>query len=89
MKSRITRSFRRGFEALPSEIQRRARRAFGRFQDNPSHPGLWFKKVHPVEPIFSVRVSQDYRAVGRLEEEEIIWFFIGDHDDYERLLRSL
>lgn len=89
MKSRVTRSFRRGFGALSPELQRRARRAFERFQENPSHPGLWFKKVHPVEPVFSVRISQDYRAVGRRDGDEIIWFFIGDHDDYERLLKDI
>ena len=57
--------------------------------ENPSHPALRFKSVHPTEPIFSVRVSLHYRAVGVREGDSMIWFWIGSHDEYDRLLASL
>lgn len=89
MKSVTTRSFRRGFRSLPPEIQSQARLAYSLFRDNPRHPGLRFKKVHPTQPVYSARISQDYRAVGVLRGEEVVWFFIGSHRQYDALLRSL
>jgi hypothetical protein len=31
----------------------------------------------------------DYRALGVKEGDEIIWFWIGSHADYDRLLSRL
>jgi hypothetical protein len=36
-----------------------------------------------------VRVSRDYRAVGVLRGDEIVWFFVGSHSEYEELLKRL
>ena len=74
MKSRRTRRFHECFAQLPSDIQSQARQAYQLFQDNPGHPGLRFKRVHQTDPIYSVRVSQGYRAVGVLKDEAIVWF---------------
>lgn len=51
------------------------------------HQSLQFKQVHPVEPIFSVRVGMGYRALGIREENTVIWFWIGSHADYDALIR--
>jgi hypothetical protein len=45
--------------------------------------------VHNREPIYSVRVTLGYRAVGLLEGEEITWIWIGTHAAYDRLLQKL
>jgi hypothetical protein len=50
---------------------------------------LRFKKVHFSLPIYSVRIDLDWRAVGVLAGDEVVWFWIGSHADYERLLRQL
>jgi hypothetical protein len=84
MKSRTTRRFRKAYQQLPEEIRRRADKSYELFEQNPSHPSLRFKKVHPSEPIYSVRVSRDFRALGVLESETMIWFWIGSHRDYEK-----
>lgn len=89
MKSFTTLRFRRAFKALPAEIRRQARHAYKLFQADPHHPSLRFKKVHPSEPIYSVRITRDYRVVGVLKGSEVVWFFIGSHAEYEVLLRSL
>ena len=34
-------------------------------------------------------MSQGYRAVGMLKNEAIVWFWIGSHADYDRLLSRL
>ena len=31
----------------------------------------------------------DYRAVGVIKDNEIIWFWIGSHNVYDKLLRKL
>ena len=59
------------------------------FKADPSHPSLNFKKLPPHEDIWSVRVSDTYRAVGRRRDDVIVWFFVGTHADYDRLLSQL
>ncbi|HEY6201044.1 MAG TPA: hypothetical protein VI231_20755 [Candidatus Binatia bacterium] len=86
MISHTTAQFRKLFGELPAEVQRQARRAYRIFRQNPNHPSLRFKPVHPARPIYSVRISSDYRAVGVLEGHEIVWYWIGSHADYDRLL---
>jgi hypothetical protein len=61
--------------------------AYRRFQANPSHPSLRFRQVHPTEPIYSARISADYRAVGVRQADDIVWYWIGSHADYDGLLR--
>jgi hypothetical protein len=89
MKSRTTRQFRELLAALPAHVQRQARVAYQLFRDNPSHPGLRFKKVYPDPPIYSARVGIDYRAVCALDADTAIWFWIGSHADYDKLLDQL
>ena len=60
--------------------------AYRLFRQNPHHPSLRFKQVHPVEPIFSVRINRNYRAVGIREGDQIIWFWIGAHAGYDKLI---
>jgi len=84
--SHTTAQFRKMFSELPAEVQRQARRAYRAFQQNPHHPSLRFKSVHPMRPIYSARISSDYRAVGVLDGDEIIWYWIGSHGDYDKLL---
>jgi len=40
MNSFTSRRFREMYEALPAEVQLRARRAYQLFRRNPAHPGL-------------------------------------------------
>ena len=86
MRSRANQRFWALFRQLPEDIQERAREAYRNFSQNPAHPSLQFKKVDPKKPIYSARITREYRAVGVLKGETIIWFWIGNHADYDRLL---
>ena len=86
MKSRTNPQFWGLFRELPSEIQERAREAYRAFLANPNHPGLQFKRVHPALRIYSARITRDYRAVGVMKDDTIVWFWVGTHSDYDRLL---
>ena len=89
MKSHTTRRFRRALEALPQQVRQQAREAYELFRADPRHPSLQLKKVHPKLPIYSARISRDYRAVAVVQNDEWIWFFIGSHAQYDSLLGGL
>jgi len=75
--------------ALPEEVQLQAAKAYRQFKVDPWHSSLRFKQVHPSQPIYSVRITIGNRAVGRRDEKGMLWFWIGSHADYERLLNRL
>lgn len=89
MKSHISERFRKAFETLPLQVRQKAKEAYQRFRANPHHPSLQFKQIHPTKPIYSVRISIDYRAIGVRDDDEIVWFWIGSHTDYDQLVRRL
>ncbi len=70
-------------------IQSKASEAYRLFKQNPYHKSLKFKQVHHTQPIYSVRVGLNYRAVGVKDDNAIIWFWIGSHEDYNKLIAQL
>jgi hypothetical protein len=89
VRSRGTPRFWAAYRELPPEIKELARKAYRLFREDARHPSLHFKKVHDRDPIYSVRVTIGYRALGLLENGEIAWFWIGTHAGYDRLLAQL
>jgi hypothetical protein len=89
VNSRTTERFRAAFERLPAAVRLRARRAYLRFREDPNHPSLRFKLVHPTRPIYSVRIGLGYRALGVRDVDDVVWFWIGSHADYDQVLASL
>ena len=79
--------FWRHYDALPPEIRKQADKNFKLFKTNPQHPLLHFERKKPE--LWSVRVGGGYRALARQLDDNLIWFWIGSHDEYERLLREL
>jgi len=65
MNSRTTRRFRDLLGALPSHVRAQARDAYALFRQDPSHPGLHFKKVYPDPPMYSARVGIGRGRHGR------------------------
>ncbi|MBM4329331.1 MAG: hypothetical protein FJ118_19475 [Deltaproteobacteria bacterium] len=89
MKSVTSERFRKALAALPPDTRRQARAAYRLFKQNPRHPSLRFKPIHPSKPIYSIRISIDYRAVAIREADKVVWFWIGSHQDYEKLISQL
>ena len=73
------------YDALPGHIQQRASRQYAIFEQNPRHPSLQLK---PVGEFWSVRVSDSYRALAVREGNVFTWFWIGTHDEYERMIKG-
>jgi hypothetical protein len=72
------------YRELPASIQELADRNFELLKSNPRHPSLYLKKVGRY---WSVRVGRKYRALAVKAEEGLIWFWIGTHAEYNRLVR--
>ena len=89
MISLTTERFRKLLVQLPREIQKQAKEAYLQFEKDPYHPGLRFKRVHSKRPIYAVRISKDYRALGVQRGSEIIWFWIGSHSKYDKILKEM
>ena len=89
MSSHLTEEFRQPFEKLPDRVQKKARKNYLLWKSNPGHPSLDFKRVHTRKPVYSVRIGTGWRALGLLEGDSIIWFWIGSHNAYENILSQM
>jgi hypothetical protein len=85
VKSRTRPSFWRAYEALDPRVRVAARRAYKLFQDDPGHAPLRFKKLGGYEHIWSVRINEQYRAVGERLGDTITWVWVGSHNDFDKL----
>jgi hypothetical protein len=89
VQSHTTNDFRALLAAAPATVQAKAQGAYRLWADDPAHPSLRFKKVHSTLPIFSVRIDLNWRALGVLKDGVMVWFWIGPHSEYEKLLSKL
>lgn len=84
MKSVPNDNFWKLYHSLPEAVRKEAREAFRLFRDNVSHPALHFERLRGQPDSWSVRITQNYRAVGRKHEDVMIWYWIGSHADFDR-----
>ena len=87
MNSRLAEDFLACFARLPDAVKVQARKCHRLWKDDPSHPSLRFKRIHSQDALYSVRVSQGWRALGLLDGNTVTWFWIGSHAEYDRLVR--
>lgn len=64
-------------------MQRLADRCYQTLKGDPRHPSLHLKKVGRH---WSVRVGRHHRAVGVEARDGMVWFWIGTHAEYDRLI---
>jgi hypothetical protein len=77
-------AFWTAYERLPAEARSLADRCYALLKSNPSHPSLHFK---PVGKYWSVRVGLRYRALAVPVPDGLVWFWIGTHAEYDRLIK--
>jgi len=85
VKSSTTPRFWNCFERLPPPMQGMARRKFRLWRADPYHHSLHFKRLTPLS-LWSVRVNVQYRALAKETAQGFIWFWIGTHAEYDRLI---
>jgi mRNA-degrading endonuclease RelE of RelBE toxin-antitoxin system len=75
--------FWRLYEQLPENIRRLADKNFEILKADPRHPSLRLKKVGRY---WSARIGDNYRTLAVESSDGLIWFWIGTHADYDRLI---
>jgi hypothetical protein len=70
---------------LPPEVRELADKSFGLMSEDPHHPSIRLKKVGEF---WSARVGLHYRALAHERAEGLVWFWIGHHSEYDRLIQS-
>jgi hypothetical protein len=83
VKHHATAAFWATYDALPEHIRQNADRNFALLKTSPEHPSLHFKQVGRF---WSVRIGLSWRALGIQDGEHLVWFWIGSHAEYDRLL---
>jgi hypothetical protein len=73
------------YEQLPADVQAQADKQFALLKLNPGHPSLRFKKVGAL---WSARVNAHIRSLAVESGGDLIWFWIGTHDEYDRQIRQ-
>ena len=84
MKHFASPAFWRAHALLPQHIQESARKHFDLLKENPTHPSLHMKRIGKYR---SVRIGMKYRALAVEAPEGCVWFWIGSHADYDKLLK--
>ncbi|HMD96400.1 MAG TPA: hypothetical protein VKM93_03585 [Terriglobia bacterium] len=83
MRHRASPRFWRSYRRLPKDIQRLADESYQLLRQSPRHPSLHFKRIGRF---WSVRVGLHYRALAVQHDAEVVWFWVGPHAEYNRLI---
>lgn len=83
MRHFATPDFWNAYEALPVPVRRLADSNFQLLKTNSRHPSLHFKRIGRF---WSVRVGLHFRALGVDAPDGVIWFWIGSHAEYDKLV---
>jgi len=83
LKHFTSNAFWRCYRSLPQPIQELADKNLELLKTDPHHPSLHFKKIGKYR---SIRIGLAYRALAVESAEGLIWFWIGNHSEYDRLV---
>ena len=70
---------------MPQNVRQLADKSYRLLKQDPAHPSLHFKSIGRF---WSVRVGLHYRALGVSAPDGIVWFWLGTHTEYERIIRT-
>jgi hypothetical protein len=71
------------YRALPTEVRTLADRCYALMRDNPRHPSIQLKRAGRF---WAARVGLHYRALGVDSSDGIVWFWIGPHSEYDKIV---
>jgi hypothetical protein len=84
MRHFTTSAFWECYDRLPHSTKGLADKKFELLKADPEHPSLYLKKTGRY---WSVRIGIRYRALAVETEEELLWFWIGTHSEYDQLVK--
>ena len=71
---------------MPKEIQELAEKKFALFRADPFHSALGFAQKGAV---WTVDVGLHFRAIAWREGSSLVWFWIGSHEGYNKLMSRI
>ena len=83
MKHHASPKFWSCYHRLSTDVQQSADAAYALLKRDPRHPSLHFKKIGGF---WSVRIGLHYRALAVEEQDDLVWFWVGHHSEYDRLI---
>lgn len=86
MNSEATAAFWPLYRRLPEAVRAQARKQYRLWRRNPRHPSLRLKRVSTRNRVISVRINDNHRALALEEDNTVVWFWIGHHGEYDRLI---
>jgi hypothetical protein len=84
MKHFASGGFWKAYHGLPDEVRGLADKNFELLKNDSRHPSLHFKQIGKL---WSVRVGRHYRALGLDKPDGVLWFWVGSHAEYDRLIK--
>jgi hypothetical protein len=84
MRHFASRAFWDAYQRLPPSVRTTADKNYELLKADPRHPSLHLKKVGKY---WSVRVGLGYRALATEVDENLVWFWIGSHKEYDELIK--
>lgn len=73
------------YRGLPAEVRELADKNFALLKDDPYHSSVRLKKIGTF---WSARVGLHYRALAHERADGLVWFWIGHHGEYDRLIQQ-
>lgn len=83
MKHLASQRFWKCYHALPEDVRRTADAAYSLLKEDPRHPSLHFKRAGRF---WSVRAGLHHRALAVEHQDDLVWFWIGSHAEYDSLV---
>ncbi len=75
-----TERFKKDFQRLPHDVQKRTGKALELFVANRRHPSLHVKTMEGAPDIWELRVSDNYRITFQVIHEGVLLRRIGTHN---------
>jgi hypothetical protein len=83
VRHKASKKFWKHYNELPEPVRKLANENYALLKSEPRHPSLRFKKVGRF---WSARIGLHYRAAAVQQDDDFVWFWIGHHSEYDRLL---
>jgi hypothetical protein len=87
IESHITTNFRKCFATLQPRKQKQARENYSLWLADPFNSTTNF--TNKFGNLWSAEIGRTHRTLGRMVEKNVmLWFWIGTHEEYNKLLRQ-
>lgn len=88
LRSFTTPKFRKCLSDLPPTVQKKSQETYKKWLIDPA--SVDFRQLKGKKNVWRVSIcGGDWRAVGLVKDDTINWFWIGSHNDYENLIKTL